>query len=454
MSPESALARFVVTQRSTDLPADAQQTTQRVLLAATSCGVAAAQEDGIAELRALLLERGGAPQATTMVFGDRLPASAAAQLNGTLCRALDFCDAMAPGPHFGSAVVPACFAAAELRGGCSGLEFAAALAVGCELGARFNLDESQYDGFDPTGVAAVFAATAGAARVLGLDEAQTRSALGLAFNRCGGSFQSHIDGSLGVRIVQGWVAQAGVDCAQLAQRGIGGPMNFLTGVYGYPKLFGRGRLDAATVVAGLGAEWRLQRTMFKKYPSCGATQGLTELVLQLVAEQGLQPDEVARVEVRQPPYCHRLVGHAFKLGPNPRVDAQFSSQYCVANAIVRGSSVLAHFRPEQVRDAQVLALAERVHTVANVAMDARGHSAVDIVLTTAKGQRHARSLDIAPGFPGKGLSEAQHLQRFKDCMAYAPQPLSVAQQQALLAGIEGLAELADARSLMACMLAA
>jgi hypothetical protein len=28
-------------------------------------------------------------------------------------------------------------------------------------------------------------------------------ALALAFNRCGGSFQSHVDGSLGVRITQG-----------------------------------------------------------------------------------------------------------------------------------------------------------------------------------------------------------------------------------------------------------
>ena len=98
------------------------------------------------------------PQARTLVFGDWLPAAAAAQLNGTLCRALDFCDAMAPGPHIGSSLVPGCFAAAELRGGCSGNEFLSALVVGCEVGARFNLNESQYDGFDPTGVAVVFAA--------------------------------------------------------------------------------------------------------------------------------------------------------------------------------------------------------------------------------------------------------------------------------------------------------
>ena len=81
-------------------------------------------------LRELLRERGGAAQATTLVYGDRLPAVAAARFNGTLCRALDYCDAMAPGPHIGSSLLPAALAAAELAGGCSGAEFIAALAAG------------------------------------------------------------------------------------------------------------------------------------------------------------------------------------------------------------------------------------------------------------------------------------------------------------------------------------
>ena len=99
------------------------------------------------------------------MFGDRLPAAAAARFNGTLCRALDYCDAMAPGPHIGSSLLPAALAAAELAGGCSGADFVAALAAGAELSSRLNLSESQYDGFDPTGVLVVFAATAAAARV-------------------------------------------------------------------------------------------------------------------------------------------------------------------------------------------------------------------------------------------------------------------------------------------------
>ncbi len=454
MELENRLADFVVGLRAQDIPPAAQRITKLVTLAAIGAGVAGSGEDGIAALRELLRSRGGQPEARSLVFGDRLPAVAAAQLNGTMCRALDYCDAMAPGIHIGSSLLPAALAAAELRGGCSGAELLAALAVGNEVGARFNLSEAQYDGFDPTGVAIVFASTAAASRVLGLTSRQTLNALGLAFNRCGGSFQSNIDGTLAVRVIQGWVAASGIDCAQMAAAGITGPVNFLTGVYGYAHLYGRDTLDPQAMVQGLGSQWRQLRMMFKKVPSCGATQGLTELVLQLVLELDLQAADVQQLEVRLPPYSHKLVGHAWRIGDNPRVNAQFSARYCAANAVLRRSSTLEHFRVDAIHDPELQALIERVVTVSDPALDARGHTAVDVDLTLHNGQRHHRELDIAPGFPGNDLSDAQQLARFADCMAYAPRPPPAARVQAFVAAVQGMASLADARELLDLLLAA
>lgn len=448
LSPEERLADFVCSLPAEAVPAPAQRVLRWMLMAVAGTGIAGAGEDGVSALRELLLESGGHGQAGTLVFGDRLPARAAAQLNATMCRALDYCDAMAPGPHIGSSLFPAALAAAELAGGCSGAEFLAALAAGAEMASRLNLSESQYDGFDPTGIAVVFAAAAASARILRLTRDQTLHALALAFNRCGGSFQSHVDGSLGVRFVQGWVAEAGVHCAQLAQRGVTGPQRFVTGHYGYGHLYGRDRLDAEALLAGLGTEWRLQRMVFKKYPSCGVTQGVTELALQLQARHGVAAGDVERAEVRLPPYAHRLVGHPFRIGSNPRVDAQFNAGYCVANALARRGSRLQHFAPPQVADPALAGLIGRIRVLADPALDARGHTAVDLALQLRDGTTLRAGLDIAPGFPGADLDEEQHQARLRDCLAYAPRPPSAERITAFLAALGTLAQLPDVRQLL------
>jgi 2-methylcitrate dehydratase PrpD len=147
------------------------------------------------------------------------------------------------------------------------------------------------------------------------------------------------------------------------------------------------------------------------------------------------------------------VGHRFRIGANPRVDAQFSASYCVANAFVRGASLLAHFAPQQVGDERVRHLIERIDVVADPQLDARGHTAVDLEVRTLHGRTLTRALDIAPGFPGAALSDAQHRARFDDCVAYAPRPLPAPQVERLVDAIEHASALDDARLLAALLVA-
>ena len=451
MSTERQLARFVVETSYEALPADALQVARRILLATVGTAIGGADEEGCAALRQMLGERGGKAEASVLVYGGRLPAPQAAMVNGVMCRALDYCDAMAPGVHIGSSLMPAVLAAAELVGGIDGHAFMAALTVGAEVGSRMNLTERAYNGLDPTGVAGIFGATAGVARVLGLNEQQTLNALALAFNRCGGSFQSNVDGSLAVRLIQGWVAEMSVDCALLAGAGLTGPANFVEGVYGYVNLYCRGERSAQDLVAGLGEEWRVKRTMFKKYPSCGLTQGGTELALQFAGGKPVDPASVRAISVAVPPYAHRLVGHAFKVGDNPRVNAQFSMGYCVANAMVRGASRLSHFTPQAIEDETVRAFIPKIETRAVAAMDARDHTAVDMRVTLADGREVSLGLDHAPGFPDNPLSDEMHAARFMDCLAYAQKPHSPEMGRVLIDMIEGVDSLSDVRALVAAV---
>ncbi len=448
MSEERRLAGFVHTHRRDQIPDDVVTVIRQMMLAVTGTVIAGAEEEGCAQLRADLVDRGGKPEATVMVHGDRLPAPSAALINAVMCRALDFCDAMSPGIHIGSSLIPAALAAAEMKGGCAGPEFIEALVVGAEAAARMNLTGEDYDGFDPTGVAGVFGATAAVARILELSEDQVLHAMALAFNRAGGSFQSNVDGSLAVRLIQGWVAETGLTCALLARNGFTGPERFLSGIYGYTHLFAKRRCEAGDLLEGLGERYDLKTAIFKRYPSCGCTQAATELTLNIRDEAGLRPDQIEAIEVRLPPYAFRLVGHDFHVGPNSRVDAQFSAQYCVANAVVRGASQLDHFRPEKIDNPEVLGLVPRIKVLSDPGLDNQGRTSADLNVLTRDGRAHHKLLEIAPGYPGNPLRDEEHLSRFEDCMKYAETPLPTDQAERLLEAIGALDGVQDVRSLM------
>jgi 2-methylcitrate dehydratase PrpD len=453
METEGRLVEYVCGATYADLPPSVLEIVKNQVLTVLGTTIAGAEADGCVPLVNLYKELGGKGEATVLIHGGKVPAQVAALLNGVMARALDFCDALAPGAHIGSSVVPAAFAAMELAGGCSGKEFLAAVAVGAEVGVRMNLTESTYDGFDPTGVCVVFAATAAAARILRLDERQTWNALALGFNKCGGSFQSNVDGSLAVRVIQGWVAGSGVECARFAGSGITGPKNFLEGVYGYFHLFGRDRLDPRAVTADFGTRYELQKVLFKKYPSCGLTQGCTDVILGLLAEQEIDAAAIDRIEVTVPPYTYKLVGHPLTLGENPKVNAQFNIAYCVANAIVRKSSKLLHFEESSIRDPAVLGLAEKVRVISDPALEARGHTPLDMRVFTVDGKEYARGMDIAPGFPGRPLKKEEHEERFRDCVRFSGKAPGVEKIDAIVRAVHSLEEMEDGRALIPLMLA-
>jgi len=449
MRPEQELADFVCETGYGDLPADGLEIVREVVLTNLGTIMGGARTPECQVVAQMATSMGGVPEASLLVWGGKAPAQQAAFVNAVMARSLDFDDSMAPGAHPGAAVVPAALAAAELVGGVNGKDFLAAVAVGIEVAIRMNLAEGQYDGFDPTGVCVPFGSTAAVAKLLGLSSDETRNALGLAFCRCGGSFQANVDGALAVRMIQGWVSETGVLCSRLAREGITGPANFLAGVYGYFHLFGRDRMTADDLLSGLGSEYRFDRLVFKKYPSCGGTLSSTELILNLMAEEHLAADEVERVEVKVTPYIYRLVGHPFQPGGNPKVSAQFSIRYCVANALVRGSSKLAHFEVEAISDPRVLELVNKVEVMPEPALDARHHSAAEMRVITRKGREYLRTTDLAPGFPGNPLSQEDHRARYWDCVDFAASAgVDVSRAADILEAVSRLEDMADVRELI------
>jgi 2-methylcitrate dehydratase PrpD len=448
MNAEARIVDFICNTGYDDLSSGALETVRNMLRADIGTIIAGAHSDGVPVLVETIRRQGGAPEASLLVHGGSVPVQNAAFVNAVMSRALDFCDAIAPGPHIGSATIPVALACAEWCGGCDGRELLTALAIGAEVAARFNLTEAAYDGFDPTGICVPFGAAATAARLLGLDRNQTWNALGIVFNRCGGSFQSNIDGTLSVRFNQGWVAQDAVLSVRLARQGITGPSRFIEGIYGYLHLYGKGLVRTATLIGGLGEQDRMTEMVYKKYPSCGATQGLTDVMIGIMTDNALQGGDIASVHVRLAPYSYKLVGHEFSIGDNPTVNAQFSARYCIANILLRGCSRIGHFLEHSVRDPAIQPFLSKVLVTADAALDARGHTALDMEVQTTQGRVIRTGLDVAPGFPGNPLSREHHVQRFHTCAEFAESWFPAEKAHEILSVIENIESVDDVRALI------
>lgn len=397
---------------------------KKQILTYVGCVIAGSSNVGCEEVVEIAKTLGGKEEATVLVHGGKVPAQQAAFVNGVMGRALDVCDHAQPGIHTGSGMISAVLAAAQANDvKLSGKEFMTALAVGDEMGFRFNLEEEDYHGFDPTGIAVTMACAAGVAKVLDMDYNTALHTMALAFNRCGGSFQCNIDGALGVRIIEGWVAQAGVECARLAQAGLTGPVNFLSGVYSYHHLFTLDRTTAEAEFADLGeAPSRIPMLGFKKFPSCGMTQGSTQLTLDMMEQYNIQAQDVERIVLTLPTYGYNLVG-TFKLGDNPKVNAQFGTPYCIANALVRRQVKLAHFEPESILDDQILEFTKKIKTVCDPSIDhTRPHYASNLTFYMKDGTVYEGQTDISPGTKEAPLVDEDFKRRFYDCVDFTNKP--------------------------------
>lgn len=449
-TPEDALAHCVANGRYEDLPADVVALQKTVLLTNLGCALGGANEAGCAAAVDVVRHWGGRPEASLWVHGGKVPAHQAAFANSIMARALDLDDIMQPGIHVGAAAVPVALALAERMGeadACSGKALLAALALGTEVAARINA-ASEYDGFDPVGVCAVFACAAIAARLMGLNATQTRDALGIAFNRAGGSFQNNVDGALAVRFVQGFAAENGIVAAELARRGVNGPRHFLTGVHGYFHLYAKDKANTDLVAGALGTRFEQRRTAFKRYPSSGSTLGSTQAALEIVARHAVDLDDITAVRVKVSRGTFKNAGQAFELGAHAAVNAQFSIRYCVANALLRKAARIAHFEPEAVADPRIAALVALIDVQADAATEQRGRLAADVEVETRSGERLRGAVDIPAGMPGNPLAAEEHLARFHECVAHARPSWPEARIARLVGAVEEIEACGDVRHLL------
>jgi len=360
------IARFVCDVEFAGIPEPVVETASLHALDTLGCGLAGYALSGGGYALAAAADSGtSGPCAAIGVPGGLAPADAVV-VNGVLCHVLDFDDTHPDSVvHVNAVTTPACLALGQAYGRTAS-EVLTALVIGNEVSVRVGAaapGRFHARGFHPTGVAGVFGATAAAARLGGLDAAQTAHALGIAGSMAGGLLEFLSDGAQTKPVHAGWAAHAGLWAARLASHGATGPAAVFEGARGFFAAYLNGeKTDISTQVSTLGTEWVTSAIAYKAYPSCHYTHASIDALSELMRAESLRAEDIESMVAFTNDTGIGLVLEpaADKIRPRTPYDSKFSMPYCLAYQLVHGTVDVTSFLASSIDDPAVLALTSRV----------------------------------------------------------------------------------------------
>ena len=272
-------------------------------------------------------EQGGRASATAFCQDGRFPASSAALINGAAAHALDFDDVNLAMPgHPSVAILPGLLALAEERGA-SGEAVLTAFVAGYELQCRVGriLAPGHYDviGFHATATIGSFGAAAACAHLLGLDQEEFVTALGIAGTQAAGL--KSMFGTMCKPLHAGKASYHGLMAAKLAMRGFTSRPDVIECQQGFASTHSPDfHPQRALELPAHG--WYIRTNLFKYHAACYMVHASIESARKL-RELGVTPDRVEQVQVELEESSDRICNIP---APKTGLEAKFSLRLATA----------------------------------------------------------------------------------------------------------------------------
>ena len=305
----AAAADFVEKITFDAIPPEALRIGTRCLLDGLGLFVAGSEEQTVQLLVEDAEQTGGRPDALLLSRGEKkVPAPMAARVLGTAGHAHDWDDSQVsvdPAHVYGLLTHPtipplsSALVMAQKLGGIDGKTFMLAFLTGFEVECKISewmLPQHYVKGMHSSGTVGTFGAYAAAVKLLGLKGDQLRSGFGIA-----ASFAAGIRCNFGTMtkpLHVGRAAENGVIAALLAARGFTADPDALDGPWGFYAVQGSG-VSAEKTLQGFGKTWTIVEpgVSIKPYPCGVLTHPTIDLMLKLVSENDIEPNDIAAVKV-------------------------------------------------------------------------------------------------------------------------------------------------------------
>ena len=407
--------------RFEQLPGEVPGLVVRSVLDSVACGVAGSTSES-AMITAHWAAGAGGDDASIMGTSLRASAPAAALANGTATHALHYDDMAVGMIHPSTVLVPALLSIGEARHA-SGAEVLDAYLAGYEVLGRISrvLAPAHFElGWHATSTIGRLGAAVAVSRLMGLGADEMTMALGIAASTAGGLRISF--GSMVKPLHAGQAAFHGVQAGQLAEAGLQAHDTVIDGPLGFVHMFGPGR--AGDLFEAMSSseptemlEWGIA---IKNHACCGAIHAAIDGLLDLKAKHRFGASDIESVEVQLSSAAGEiLTWHT----PRSTVEAKLSLEYSMAVALLDGRAGLAQYSEERFGDPEVRALEPRIRLVISPSIPVTGYVFPAITSVVLKdGQTHTVRVDVAKGYPGNPLSDAEHEAKILECCSPALEP--------------------------------
>jgi 2-methylcitrate dehydratase PrpD len=411
------MARFAAGAAYDSLPAEVISHLKLCILDTVGCGLFGSTLPWNRILREALSEIDDMQQASVWGTDARCAMTNACLANGTMVHSFELDDLHKQSIlHPGSVVLPPLLAIAQRDGGVTGRMLIEAAAVGYEVGARVGMAVGTphlLKGFHPTGTIGTFAAAAAAGRLRGLSVDQMVHALGLAGAQSAGLMCAQY-AAMAKRLHAGRAAQSGLLAALLAARGFTGAENILEAEYGGFVGTMSDQADFESALGGLGNDFEILNVGFKPYACCGSNHTTIDGLKAIVADNALQPEDIAAVDIQTTNVTYLHVGWPYK--PESVTSAQMNLYYCAAVCILDGEVFIDQFIPSRIGAPDVMKFIQKINIARSPELDALGHAkrhSVAVKVSLRDGREYKTSVDRPWGNPHNPMRADDLMRKYK-----------------------------------------
>ena len=440
------IATAVVKSSYARMPAEAIQIAKMCLLDCLGVALAALGESTATIITEHVRRLGGTPESHVIGGGFKTCAQFSALANGTIAHALDYDDyAITSACHPTVVLFPSIFALAS-RDGLSGCNIIEAYLAGWEVGSKLGNELTsalQGRGWHPTSTIGTLAATAACAKLLGLNIAQTETAMGIAASEASGLNRNF--GTDTKPLHAGHSASHAITAALLAQQGFSANQHALEGAGGFCRVLAERDCEA---------EPEMEEDMdildsyaIKPYPACGLAHRCIEATIHLVGKHNILPEQVALVECHVPPQFQKILAYS---RPRTGLEARFSMEYCIATALLEQRMTLRQFEDASVLSPHAGVIMPRVRMVFLQGVENRNMVAIaqSVRITLRDGSQYFHEVKWAKGSASNPMSWDEVVDKFRNCAEGA---LSSEHRDRVIELLATLESLADIGELMAIL---